>query len=191
MAFQTTTREFQGSALPGDFALDSYHDYQRASIWNIHSWFSGGGNVFPNIVGYAYGYIPSTRTAISGNLTFINGGVIFYQFFAGILLGTKENAFYGTNSFGVQHPLIPSSQVSDTASVTLVRSGIIHVEFSDSGNLGDDVYYYGQGGKISGGSPSVGLVKIPGAKIIGGDVSPGDLGTILLTGYVGAIDVIQ
>lgn len=159
MAFQNVVRFEQGTGIAGEIAREGP---QRAAPWNLLS------ASLPNVIGYVYTINTSApNTAQVGES----------DPFVGILGFPKEQSLIGD---GIK-ALAPFYELPNNSVGQLITMGILYVNLTLGGVVGDPVFYDADTGEIlgitGGGTP----VAISNAKIILADVGAGELGIIELT----------
>jgi len=119
-----------------------------------------------NVVGYAY------TINSEGNATVGGSGV-----FGGILVNSKEYALFGTAA----GTLTPTLVLPEDSQGDLLTMGSIIVEVSNTGSIGDGVYFDDTTGALAIGTASTGQTQVPNAVVDYYDVSAAGLAVITLT----------
>jgi hypothetical protein len=151
MGFQSTVNINAGYGVIGEIFVDGP---TRADTLRVNS--SGTANT----VGFAFTKSNSTGIAtVGGAIT--NGSTVF----AGILANPKVGASIGTTS----GTLVPTLTIPDNVMAEFLTMGVVVVNSTNGGNIGDQVQYVTATGALStvapGASASANNTLIPGASV--------------------------
>lgn len=157
MAFQTQINQQLGAGIPGEPAVKSSLVVESYTLQSTQ----------PNVIGYAFTTSSDTGIAEVGGVP-SNDDYNGNRFFAGILVGPKEYALFGT---GVP-PLGPTLTLPNNVQGDLAVRGIFYVTFTQPAYQNDQVAFSETDGHLipvqQGSAAPGGYTLIPGAYVYEG-----------------------
>lgn len=157
MTFQSTVRQFQTTGIAGEVIREGP---SRVSSWILNS---AAGLGSTNLFGKVFTKVADHDVQAGGAGAFI-----------GIMVNPKEHALAAPG-------LTPTDELADGVVAEMLDMGIVIVDLTEAGNVGDVLNWVEASGLIGVGAPGAGEQAIPGAKIVYEDISAPGLAFIQLT----------
>ncbi len=157
--FQSVVRDDQATGIVGEISNEGP---QRVQPWILDS--SGSGE--SNLIGLVYTKISDGKVTVGGSGAFI-----------GIMVQPKEHALQGAAA----GTLAATLELQDEDNGDFLDMGIMFVNLTEAGNVGDVLNYNTTTGVIGVGAAGGGELAIPNAKIYKEDIPGAGLAMIQLT----------
>lgn len=169
MTFQSDVRQFQTTGIQGEIAREGP---TRVAPWNIDP---EEANVNPNTIGFAFTKSQDGDVNNQPGSAVPGGAGVF----VGILMQPKEHALSGTTSGTLE----PTLDLPDGTIGSFLTMGIIYVELTTDGAVGENIFYDDVTGAIAA-DPTLTLTGhtiITAARVVLQDIPAPGLAIIELT----------